>query len=451
MRIPIMKPDRADFELMPKVVLRGKLTGFTARGLGIGAAFAPGRAFTVRVIPQEEIATAVTLRIGDDGCYPEIQAAADEKGILRFSFAFDREEVYTLRILGDGKEKLTDFKVFSAEKDLWERIPMKGNTHCHTCFSPDGHEDPVIAASVYRKAGYDYLAITDHHSTEGSVYAVRHMRDLPTGMSLFYGEEIHVPNAYIHAVSVGCLLEGGTEIDALYHGHEEEVKRIVWEIAESVKGTLPEGVGPYDYAWRKWIADTIHENGGIAVVAHPFWEYDANNTRNAMLKHIVRTRLFDAVEVIHGQDDPDTREANRSIAFWNEMRAEGLFISVLGCDDAHRRNFGWDYPSDFNRAYTLVFSKDRSFGGFAGAVRNGYTTAVENYAGAPDHAVGTYRMTGYALFLLEEYFPYHDELCFEEGCRLRDAYLGDSESLAALERISGRVDRYRKRFFGCDL
>ena len=37
----------------------------------------------------------------------------------------------------------------------------KGNLHMHTTVS-DGELDPVEAISVYREAGYDFIAITDH-------------------------------------------------------------------------------------------------------------------------------------------------------------------------------------------------------------------------------------------------------------------------------------------------
>ena len=223
-------------------------------------------------------------------------------------------------------------------------------------------------------------------------------------------------------------------------------------VARDVRGTLPEGVEPLDFAWRKWIADTVHEHGGVAVIAHPFWEYDANNTSNAMLRHLMETRLFDAVEIVFGQDWPDTGETNRQIAFWNDLRARGIEFPVVGCDDAHARSFPdcghTDCNCCFNHAYTVLFASDPSFEGFREALLGGYSAAVESYADAPDHVVGAYRLTKYTLFLLQEYFPLHDELCFEEGRAMKDAYLGDAEALALLGAVHGRVRRFADRFFG---
>ncbi len=448
MKIDIMMQRTAEYRLRPQVVECGKPFDYTARGLGIETEFAADTVYRIQILPIEENATARLLDYGDEGAYEEIVVTSDANGILRFALTLPREQQYTLRLLRENRERVVDFKVYAAEHDLWERTPMRGNTHCHACHSVDGHEDPVIAASFYRKAGFDYLAITDHHKADGSVYAVEHMAGIPTEMALYYGEELHVPNAYIHAVNVGALLEGKVGLDAWYHAHEDEVNAEVDAIVAETKDKLPANIEPYDFAWRKWIADTIHKNGGIAIVAHPFWEYDANNTRNAMLRYITETGLYDAVEIIHGQDDYTSVEANRQIAFWNDMRADGLFIPVVGCDDAHRRSFHWTYTCDFNQAYTILFAKDPSFAGFADAVRNGYTTAVECYGDAPNHAVGTYRLTMFTQFLLKEYYPLHDELCFEEGCRIREAYLGDADSMKVLELLNGRVKRFTDEFFG---
>ena len=180
MKINILNPRIAEYRLMPHVVECGRSFDYTLKGIGIETAFMPNAEYIVRIIPQEENATARTLRNGDTGCYDDIQCVADEKGVLHFSLTLSKEQVYTFRLLNDKNERMNDCKVYCAEKDLWERTPMRGNTHCHVCFSVDGHEDPIVAASVYRKAGFDYLAITDHHKIDGSLYAVKNIKNIPT-------------------------------------------------------------------------------------------------------------------------------------------------------------------------------------------------------------------------------------------------------------------------------
>ena len=102
----------------------------------------------------------------------------------------------------------------------------------------------------------------------------------------------------------------------------------------------------------------------------------------------------------------------------------------------------------FNEAYTILFAKDSSFDGFAEAIRGGYSAAVEAYEGAPEHVISTYRLTKYALFLLDEYFPDHDRLCFAEGSLMRDCFLGEPGARESLAGAVTRTKRWVDRFFG---
>ncbi len=130
------------------------------------------------------------------------------------------------------------------------------------------------------------------------------------------------------------------------------------------------------------------------------------------------------------------------------MRADGIFITPVGVDDAHRRNFRWNYGYDFNKAYTVIFSKYPTFDGFKEAIYCGYSAAVESYGDAPEHVIATYRLTNFTQFLLTEYYPFHDELCFEEGCRIQEAYLGDEYSVEIVKLLNGRVKKFTDEFFG---
>ena len=73
---------------------------------------------------------------------------------------------------------------------------------------------------------------------------------------------------------------------------------------------------------------------------------------------------------------------------------------------------------------------------------------METFESAREHVAATYRFTKYVCFLLDRYFPPHDELCFEEGRLMREAYLGDEAALSLLQTLNGRVRRFQDRFFG---
>lgn len=42
-------------------------------------------------------------------------------------------------------------------------LSLKGQLHCHTTNSSDGHQSPFDVVTAYKNAGYDFIAITDHN------------------------------------------------------------------------------------------------------------------------------------------------------------------------------------------------------------------------------------------------------------------------------------------------
>ena len=440
----------SEYELFPRIVCVGRETSFTLRGRGIENALTPAKEYLIRVIPHEENNSSIHLLISRTHEYEGISVVAEDDGYVHFSYMFPREQTYTLFLfdpVGEKPNRLVDLRVYAAEEDLWSRTPMRGDTHCHACPSVDGSEDPAMVAAMYRKAGFDYLAITDHHLINGSLITIDKLRDIPHGISLYKGEEVHVPNAYIHAVNVGADF-GGIGLNTYYDKNKEVCDAEVAALAETLPEDLPFGVERMDLAWRTWIANMIHDKGGIAIAAHPFWIWEAHNTRNAMLRYLSEHKIFDAMEVLGGQD-PGSMESNLQIAFWNDMRAEGVYMPIVGCSDAHIHHMTWRRMGDcFNMAWTLVFAKDPSFEGFKEAICGGYSTAVDCYDGTTPNIVGTYRLTQYSIFLLEQYLPIHDELCFTEGQLLWDAYQGDTDALAMLPAAIARTRDFERKIFG---
>ena len=49
---------------------------------------------------------------------------------------------------------------------------------------------------------------------------------------------------------------------------------------------------------------------------------------------------------------------------------------------------------------------------------------------------------------MENYFPLHDELCYEEGRAMKEYYCGDrEEGRATLEFLKDRMSRFWKKYF----
>ena len=96
MKINMYKKELNEFEIFPKVSPLNKLVTYTCRGLGIETALANNAEYIIRIIPQEEIATAKTLCIGDENCYEEITVFTDSKGILKFECTLKKEQPFRI-------------------------------------------------------------------------------------------------------------------------------------------------------------------------------------------------------------------------------------------------------------------------------------------------------------------------------------------------------------------
>lgn len=110
------------------------------------------------------------------------------------------------------------------------------------------------------------------------------------------------------------------------------------------------------------------------------------------------------------------------------------------CDDDLLQNFDY-WPRVFAAG---VETQIRS-------VRDFYSVAVDNVSAEP-RLVGDSRLVRYCRFLLEFYFPGHDDLCSEEGRLMKQYAAGTEEekqeALAQLGLIHGRVRRNMHKYFG---
>jgi hypothetical protein len=52
------------------------------------------------------------------------------------------------------------------------------------------------------------------------------------------------------------------------------------------------------------------------------------------------------------------------------------------------------------------------------------------------------------MFLLSEYFPLHDDLCYEEGRLMKDYVCGSAGAKEALAAISGRTAKLLEKYWG---
>ncbi len=189
------------------------------------------------------------------------------------------------------------------------------------------------------------------------------------------------------------------------------------------------------------MAQQIQRGGGLSILVHPHWISNAYNMPDDVTDYLFAHNVYDAFELLGGQS---VHENNMQTAFYHDQRAMGRKIAIVGSSDSH----GTEPAVYFTWSSTLVFSRGDSFDELTGAIKDYYSVAVEHYPGEEYRVHGPYRYVKYARYLLENYFPRYDELCFEQGRLMKEWACGDEDALATLKSLQGRTDTFANRFFG---
>ncbi len=432
------KVAKLHLDVRPKVVCCRKPTKLTIFPLSDHARFLPGETIYVAVYPMNQRPFELD---GEPDTYPPFPVVAAEDGTLSFTVTCEQEQEYSLRLLyqKEGEEELTrmcTLRIFACEEDLYVRRPYKGDTHVHSTGS-DGRESPAMVAATYRRAGFDFLAITDHGSYDPSLEAIERLQGLPSDLSLFPGEEVHVPfHSPVHVVNFG----GSIPINRYYFEHREEVDNEVKKLMEELDDDCPD---KRQYAYRLWIARKIQEGGGLAILVHPHWvTQDFYSMADDITEYAFKRGDYDAFELLNGQEVDSN---NMQTAFYFEQKAKGNNIPVVGASDSHGT---WEPGRHFEDEYTYIFAHDRTLEGIKEAVKNYYSVAIEEYRGEHYRIYGDYRMVRFALFLAREFYPSYKKLCFEQGEALLRYLQGRREELPLLKALEGRTDRFVDEFYG---
>ena len=150
--------------------------------------------------------------------------------------------------------------------------------------------------------------------------------------------------------------------------------------------------------------------------------------------------MFDAYELVGGMG---VDGVNMSVAMWNDLRAYGLNISVVGSSDVHTlegKNFAYHF--------TVVFAKDNTPEAVIQAVRDGYSVAVEMSGGEDDReyrCYGSMRLVIYTQFLLGGYFKRTAQITAGEGVAMRRYLIGEEDG-ALLSAMQDRTGAFYRRF-----
>lgn len=179
--------------------------------------------------------------------------------------------------------------------DMFGKKRLKLGLHIHTTVS-DGKMSPEEAAKIYKEAGYDAVAFTDHwiYGAEDSI----------CGLPILSGCEYNV--GYVDCSEgifhiVGLMMTREPEIDQKNYGDPHCVQDII---------------------------NAIHACGGLAVLAHPAWSLNTPEMIKR-LKDVDATEIYNAVS-----ECGFSRRADSSLIV-DMLGMDGYFYPLLATDDCH--------------------------------------------------------------------------------------------------------------------
>lgn len=415
------------YAFSPRIVPANRETAITIRPLFEHCRFAPDRAYCVACYPAEEFAQR-------SGWAPETRIPVTPKeNAIRFTQFFEGEQEHVIVLedtTDEAPREAAGFRAYSLEEDLYARGPRKGDVHMHS-FRSDGRESPAYVAGACRRIGLDFMAVTDHRQYTPSLEAQRAFAYVPHDLKIFPGEEVHPPENPVHIINFG----GAFSVNDLFRNDEETYRREVGRIQESL-GSLPPGVDAYQYASCVWCFDKIREGGGLGVFCHPYWFTQHRYTPSgALTSYLLEQQPYDAFEVIGGFHRHEVDSNTLQVARYHEERARGRTIPIVGVSDAH----GCERGELFGWYYTIVFAPSLELGDLIGAIKAGYSVAVEALPGESARAYGPFRFVKYALYCMREIFPHHDALCAEEGRLMLACAAGEADAADRLAHLSGQT------------
>ncbi len=233
------------------------------------------------------------------------------------------------------KERISSF--IETDGALW----LKGNTHCHSCFS-DGRLTPEELKDAYKSHGYDFLAVTDHDFYTDT----RALSDLD--FTMLQGFELFGFAGSGKSIHINFLWDGTPA-----------------GLSPNSRVSLSEKTGEASLAFCR----RLRAEGAYCMLNHPRWSVLES-------AEIEDDNPYHAVEIFNYSSEWLERTGN-SQSFWAEMLYRGVPLWGGGTDDNHNHAPIDSLDCDSFGGFTVVRACDRSPAAILDALKRGsfYTSA----------------------------------------------------------------------------
>ena len=416
------------YEIFPRVVSVGQKAKIVIRGLR-AQTISPGWIHNVEICSMTNHSDntkikALALPPRDVPTFSEPARG----GEIEFYHTFATRGEYRVIVRWDDEsaKHVTTEHIYAVPPELAQLRPYRGDLHIHTYYS-DGRVSPIQMAVLGRKHGLDFAAITDHGRYGPSMQAIERAKKIDLDLLLFPGEEVSFPSGHIVSICASGCVTDLMKNEAAYQEEVKEVAEVCLRDAVMVGDLQKE-----QYAPARWVVDKIHELGGYAFLAHPYWiSGDKYHLNLPVFEQLLEDGDMDGVEVIGGYPPWDLESNTLAIAKYYTEVARGRKIPILGNSDTHFRTtvdiYGW--------YWTTVFAKSLCQEDIFDAIANLKSVACERPNDERLVVCGPYDLVEYTFFLDREFFPLHDRICAMQGELYMDILMGKEVSRDELDKL----------------
>lgn len=367
-----------------------------------------------------------------EGSYYKPFTVLAENNALTISYYYESEQEYIIQIkpeVSEGRiEQVIETSVYALENDLFSKKVMKGDLHLHTTFS-DGLESPLHRTVQARKNGFDFIAITDHNGYHGSKFLIEKMKSCPNNIVFIKGEEVHAKSCPVHILSLGA----SSAIAPLVTNIGDKQNTKLMDLKKRYASNLDDSVNCEAFVAAMDVFNKIREAGGVSVLCHIYWDaVDGTNYKRLgapeqLIDALVENCTFDAFEITSGAPEKDLKANYLQESYYREKLPKNF--PIIGITDTHTTLEGL---SIFGKNYTIVFADECSEQGILNAIRSGFSVSVDSVGQTICH--GSLRLIKYATFLIERYFPFHDQVVHIEGELMERILFGNHTYMQTLDK-----------------
>ncbi len=334
--------------------------------------------------------------------------------------------------------------LYCVDKEMIGLRPFKGDLHMHSVYS-DGKTTPFAMALASLQAGMDFVSITDHDTYEGSLEAIKRVKQNNIDILVLAGEEVSVGgkkdmsiaqgNGHILSINANRSIEEQRKNSKKY---EKELQEIVEQLQ---KEDIDKTIDLFHYAKNIWVIKKIKEAKGASILAHPNWVYRDGkyHLHQAFYKEMLKSSQLDGVEVFGEEKIKEYNNMTHLTAM--QIKNKYKYLAPFANSDAH------DSDHEVGERFTIVFAKEKSASNITDAIREGLTCAVYKRENNEHQFIAKDELAQYVYFLIKEYYPKHNSLKSRLAKLYVDQLINDESFDKRIDAVKLKLKNHTNAFF----